>query len=82
MEFNVKFVHLEVVFFARKCGISCNFMLELAKNLSAMCLVAGLSIIFLYYEFSSLLLLIIPPPPSSFEYYIVDCNDECIFSEI
>jgi len=33
---------LEVVFFARKCGIYFNFMLVLAKNLNATYHVAGL----------------------------------------
>jgi len=42
MGYIAKPVHLEVVFFVRKCGISFNFMLELAKNLSAMYHVAGL----------------------------------------
>ena len=44
MGYNAKHVLLEVVFSVRKCGISFNFMLELARNLSATYHVAGLYI--------------------------------------
>jgi len=40
MGYNAKHVLLEVVFFVRRCGISFSFMLELARNQSAMCHVA------------------------------------------
>jgi hypothetical protein len=36
-----KYVLREVVFYAKKCGISCNSMLGPARNQSAMYLVAG-----------------------------------------
>ena len=46
MGYIAKSTLLEVVFSVRKCGISFNFMLEGAKNLSAMCHVASLWILF------------------------------------
>lgn len=62
MEYNAKHVHLVVVFSARKCGTSFNYMLELAKNLNATCPVAGnVDIIFFFifwvYAFVKLVIL-------------------------
>lgn len=50
MVYNAKHVRLEVVSFVRKCGISCNSMLEHAKSLNATYHAAGLHCSHLYSQ--------------------------------